>query len=45
MPYSEFLDKYKFPVTPKKYARIFDAIPSGIIMLFKSIEINNLQTS
>lgn len=38
MSYSEFLDAYKFPVTPKEYAILFDAIPSGIIMLFKGVQ-------
>lgn len=36
MSYNEFLLFFKFPVTPKEYAIVFDAIPSGIIMLIKS---------
>ncbi|CAI5676219.1 unnamed protein product [Oreochromis niloticus] len=38
MSYSEFLNTYKFPATPKEYAILFDAIPTGIIMLFKGIQ-------
>lgn len=33
--YQEFLSHYKIPVTPKDFAVVFDAIPSGVIMLFK----------
>lgn len=38
MSYSEFLNTYKFPATPKEYAILFDAIPTSIIMLFKGIQ-------
>ena len=37
LSYSEFLNKYTFPVPPKEYAIVFDAIPSGVIMLFKNV--------
>lgn len=33
--YQEFLCHYKIPVTPKDFAVVFDAIPSGDVMLFK----------
>ena len=33
--YREFLSTYNIPVTPKEFAIVFDAIPSGTIMLFK----------
>ncbi|KPP59643.1 hypothetical protein Z043_122414, partial [Scleropages formosus] len=32
----EFLTKYKTPVTPKEFAIVFDATPSGVIMLLKN---------
>lgn len=35
MSYSEFL-KYGIPILPKEYALVFDAIPSGVIMLLKN---------
>lgn len=35
MNYSEFLCTYHIPVTPKEFAVVMDAIPSGVIMLFK----------
>lgn len=35
MTYSEFLNTYKFPVTPKDFCIVFDAIPSGVVSLFK----------
>lgn len=34
--YQEFLQHYRIPITPKQYAIVFDAIPSGVLMLFKS---------
>lgn len=34
--YEEFLQYYGIPITPKQYAIVFDAIPSGVLMLFKS---------
>lgn len=33
LSYSEFLNKYTFPIPLKEYAIVFDAIPSGVIML------------
>lgn len=36
MSYTEFLNKHGVPIPPKEYAVVFDAIPSGIIMLLKS---------
>lgn len=35
MSYSEFLNTYQIPVTPKDFAIVMDAIPSGVISLFK----------
>ncbi len=29
--YSEYLDKFGFPVTPKEYAVVFDTIPQQVI--------------
>lgn len=37
LSYSEFLNKYTLPIPPKEYAVVFDAIPSGVIMLLKSV--------
>lgn len=34
--YSEFLSTYNIPVTPKEFATVMDAIPSGLCMLFKN---------
>lgn len=33
--YQEFLRRYQIPVTPKQFAIVFDAIPSGVSMLFR----------
>jgi len=33
--YREFLSTYNIPVTPREFAIVFDAIPSGVIMLFR----------
>ncbi len=43
LSYSEFLNKYTFPVPPKEYAIVFDAIPSGVIMLFKNVMISEIE--
>lgn len=34
--YDQFLEKCKVPVPPREYVRAFDAIPSGLHMLYKS---------
>ncbi len=34
--YREFLSKYNVPVTPKEFSIVFDAVPSGTIMLFRN---------
>uniref|UniRef100_A0A1A8QY68 Reverse transcriptase domain-containing protein n=1 Tax=Nothobranchius pienaari TaxID=704102 RepID=A0A1A8QY68_9TELE len=34
--YSEFLAKYKIPTSPKEFSIVFDAVPSGLRMLFKT---------
>lgn len=34
--YEEFLSEFNFPVPPREYAIIFDAIPSGLKMLLSS---------
>ena len=36
LSYSELLNKYGIPIPPKEYAVVFDANPSGVIMLLKS---------
>lgn len=36
MNYAEFLSEYNMPVTPKEFAIVMGAIPSGICMLFKN---------
>lgn len=33
--YSEFLNAYQFPVTPKEFCVVMDAIPNGVLTLFK----------
>jgi len=33
--YQKFLTHYNIPVTPKQFASVFGAIPSGVIILFK----------
>ena len=34
LSYKEFLSLYKVPVTPKDFAIVLDAIPSGVALLF-----------
>uniref|UniRef100_A0A3B5R4M7 Reverse transcriptase domain-containing protein n=1 Tax=Xiphophorus maculatus TaxID=8083 RepID=A0A3B5R4M7_XIPMA len=36
MSYSELLERFGLPIPPKEYALVFDAIPSGVMMLLKS---------
>ena len=36
MSYSEFLQRFKIPVTPKEYAFIFDAVPTGSLTHLKN---------
>ncbi len=36
LTYSEFLSKFKIPITPKEYAVVMDAVPSGLKMLCKN---------
>ena len=33
--YSEFLQRYGIPVTPREFSIVFDAIPTGVIALFR----------
>uniref|UniRef100_A0A3B3I0R1 Reverse transcriptase domain-containing protein n=1 Tax=Oryzias latipes TaxID=8090 RepID=A0A3B3I0R1_ORYLA len=33
--YSEFTMQYKIPITPKEFVVVFDAVPSGLCMLFR----------
>ena len=33
--YTEFLQKYTFPITPRDFAIIFDAIPAELLMLLR----------
>uniref|UniRef100_A0A8C1Z089 Reverse transcriptase domain-containing protein n=1 Tax=Cyprinus carpio TaxID=7962 RepID=A0A8C1Z089_CYPCA len=35
LTYDEFLSKAKFPVSPKEYAIVFDAVPRNIIQILK----------
>ncbi len=37
LSYYEFLQKCNFPVSPKEFAVVFDAVPSGVITLFKGL--------
>ena len=37
LSYEDFLILYNVPITPREYAIVFDAIPSGTLMLFKGI--------
>lgn len=37
LSYKEFLSLYKVPVTPKDFAIVLDAIPSGVAMLFRNV--------
>lgn len=34
LTYSEFLDKFGFPVTPKEYAVVCDAIPQQVLLYY-----------
>lgn len=36
LSYTEFLSSFEFPVTPEEFAVVMDAIPSGVIMLFRN---------
>jgi len=36
MTYTEFLSEYNIPVTPKEFAIVMGAIPTGICILFKN---------
>ncbi len=38
LSYYDFLQKFNFPVSPKELAVVFDAIPSGVITLFKGFD-------
>lgn len=35
--YRKFLFIYKFPITPKEFAIVFDATPTGTIILFRNV--------
>lgn len=35
--YRKFLFTYKFPITPKELAIVFDATPTGTIILFRNV--------
>lgn len=35
LTYGEFLFKFKLPVTPKEFAVVFDALPSGVLQLLQ----------
>ena len=37
LSYKEFLSLYKVPVTPKDFAIVLDAIPSGVALLFRNV--------
>ncbi|XP_061918733.1 uncharacterized protein LOC133659905 [Entelurus aequoreus] len=34
--YQEFVNHFKVPVTPKQFAIVFDAIPTGVVMLYRA---------
>jgi len=38
MSYTEFLNTYA--ATPKEYSIVYDTIPSGVKMLFRSVDFN-----
>ena len=38
--YSEFVSKLSFPVTPKEYAVLFDALHSGVLQLLQGTKRN-----
>uniref|UniRef100_A0A669DIK2 Reverse transcriptase domain-containing protein n=1 Tax=Oreochromis niloticus TaxID=8128 RepID=A0A669DIK2_ORENI len=42
LSYSEFMNTYGLPVPPKEYAIVFDAIPAGVLMLFRNPVVNDL---
>lgn len=42
MSYSEFLQNFNFPVTPKEYAVVFDAIPTGSLQILKHISFTDV---
>ncbi len=42
--YSEFLSKYQIPVTPKEFAVVMGAIPSGLCMLLKNCRYSSTVT-
>ncbi len=44
LSYEEFLLKFQLPVTPKKHAVIFDALPQGVLQLLKGTERNTAVT-
>ncbi len=39
--YAEFMQRYGIPVTPKDFSIVFDAVPSGVISLFKNPDSHN----
>jgi len=39
MTYTEFLSEYNIPVTPKEFAIVMGAIPTGICILFKKLSL------
>ncbi len=43
--YSEFLSKYQIPVTPKEFAVVMGAIPSGLCMLLKNCRYSSTVTA
>jgi len=43
--YSEFLVKHGIPVTPKEFAIVADAVPQGVLMLFKGFSSSSLYRS
>ncbi len=36
LSYQEFMNKFQFPVPPKEYAVVFDAVPGGVLQLLRS---------
>lgn len=42
MNYVEFLNTYYFPVTPKEFSIVMDAVPSGVLSLFKGYTASDL---
>lgn len=43
LAYNEFLEKFGFPVTPKEYAIVFDAIPHPVIQFVRSCGSNSFE--